>query len=155
MGRERINKLSEFLYNRFRPPKTVSDFIDIIQRQSIDVDWGVEAGAHQGTDSIEFLSDKSIRKLFLFEPNSDCLEVCRKNLKPFPRESYELFPMGLSAKRSIGVFYLPTIDMGGMKRHLAGSSSLYSSWAKSDGSTFQAELIPLDECFYNEGKAFF
>jgi len=56
------------------------DLLNYIIRNDLDISWIIEAGCHDGTDTLRFLSHQRVRRIFAFEPDPVSFELASKNL---------------------------------------------------------------------------
>ena len=54
--------------------------VSYIQNQDLDIDWLIEAGCHDGSDTQVFLSDQRFKHIFAFEPDPVAFEAAKTNL---------------------------------------------------------------------------
>jgi FkbM family methyltransferase len=57
--------------------------LEYIQSRNIDVEFLIEAGCHDGTDTLKFVSDRRFKKIYAFEPDSEAFELARLRLANF------------------------------------------------------------------------
>jgi FkbM family methyltransferase len=60
-----MKKFRFVIYDFFRAP----NIIDFISKHKISINWVVEAGCHDGSDTIKFLKVPSVRRIYAFEPD--------------------------------------------------------------------------------------
>jgi len=142
-----MGKIGEIIYGRFKPPITVNQVFSLCSKFDIDVEFTIEAGSHHGTDTVFFLENKNINRIFCFEPNPNSRKIFTQNLKTFPTDKYILFDFGLSDREEAGFLFSPTIDLGSESVSSAGNSSLIRTWGKSNGSGHLIQLRTLDNLF--------
>jgi FkbM family methyltransferase len=71
-----MGKYLNKIYNLVSNP----DLLHYINGNDLDISWLIEAGCHDGTDTLRFLSDQRFRKIFAFEPDPVSFELASKNL---------------------------------------------------------------------------
>jgi FkbM family methyltransferase len=133
----------------------VAEVFSQINLLGLNIDFVIEAGSHHGTDTLELLANNSIKKIFCFEPNPNSRAIFLKILLHIPLNRYFLFNAGLSNENKKARLFLPRIDLGGFASHEAGTSSLSESWAHSDGSGFEIDLVRLDDLFSEDYEKYF
>jgi len=57
--------------------------ISYIQSKDLNTEYVIEAGCHDGSDTIKFLSGKRFKKIFAFEPDSVAFNLATKNLSGY------------------------------------------------------------------------
>jgi FkbM family methyltransferase len=60
-----VKKIRYIIYDFFKVP----NIIDFISTQNLKIEWVVEAGCHDGSDTIRFLEIPSVRRIYAFEPD--------------------------------------------------------------------------------------
>jgi FkbM family methyltransferase len=74
----------------------VPDIVGFILKNKIEVKWVIEAGCHDGSDTIRFLKIPSVLKIYAFEPDSvarqKALVNCSNNIES---GEVEIFPFAL------------------------------------------------------------
>lgn len=58
--------------------------IPYIQEKNLDVCWVIEAGCHDGTDTLKLLADSRFKKVYAFEPDPIAFELASFNLAAAP-----------------------------------------------------------------------
>jgi FkbM family methyltransferase len=139
--------ISEFLAKRFRPPTSVFELHKKINELEICVDFVIEAGAHEGTDTKSLLKIKGVKKIYCFEPNPNSFKILSSKMVEVKQQDYEIFNLGLFERNTKAKLFFPKIDLGGMNEKNAGTSSLLKNWAKSDGEFVEVDLVSLDSFF--------
>ena len=71
-----MGKQLDRFYSAFMNPGLIS----YIQKQDLDIQWIIEAGCHDGSDTKKFLSDHRFRRIFAFEPDPVAFEAATANL---------------------------------------------------------------------------
>jgi FkbM family methyltransferase len=56
------------------------DLLNYIIRNDLDISWIIEAGCHDGTDTLRFLSHHRVKRIFAFEPDPVSFKLASKNL---------------------------------------------------------------------------
>lgn len=59
----------------------IPDLFKMIAKRKIHIEWVVEAGCHDGSDTIKFVSLPKIRKIYAFEPDSVARQAAESNCK--------------------------------------------------------------------------
>jgi FkbM family methyltransferase len=120
-------------------------FFEIITSLSIDVSWGIEAGCHDGSDSLLMLEKINLKKLYAFEPDSAAREKAEALLFPKYTGVVELSPKGLSSSAGPA-----TLEDNGAP---GGGQSQVVRMPKADSPKKQVQLIRLDDvsAFLNSG----
>lgn len=72
------------------------DVIKIAKRRSIDIDWILEAGCHNGSDTVVLSNYLQPDRYLAFEPDEIARVKALKLLKAHGIDSIELYPFGLS-----------------------------------------------------------
>jgi FkbM family methyltransferase len=150
-----MGRAAEFLHYRIQPPLKTDGLFSLLREVGIEVDFVIEAGSHHGTDSLDLLAQKSVQKIFCFEPNPHCVAIFKDNFYSVPEENYFFFDLGLSNVNKKAKLFIPQIDLGGFSNAEAGTASLNENWARSDGSSFEIELVGLDEFFSKDYEKYF
>jgi FkbM family methyltransferase len=83
----------EKLYARVAGPS----LFEIIPAYSIEVSWGIEAGCHDGSDSLLMIEKLGLEKLYAFEPDAEARAKAETLLFPKYTDVVELSPKGLSS----------------------------------------------------------
>ncbi len=73
------------------------DLREISERFALNVNWIVEAGCHDGADTLELLKQFPKAKIFAFEPDPKSRAVAESRFQAVTTEKIELFPFGLSS----------------------------------------------------------
>ena len=60
-----VGRLLEKIYARYANPGLLS----IAKKRCLPFDWVIEAGCHDGTDTLKFLSLEQVKMVFAFEPD--------------------------------------------------------------------------------------
>lgn len=142
-----MGKIGAIIYQKFKPPISVNQVFQVCNSLGFDIQFVIEAGSHHGTDTVQFLEDKNIKKIFCFEPNAESRTIFKENVKKYPVDKYVLYNFGLSSFDKDGFLYSPTIDLGSERIESAGNSSLSKTWGKSDGNGHTVSLKKLDTVF--------
>ena len=71
-----MGKCLDEIYNLFSNP----GFLNYINSNHLDTSWLIEAGCHDGTDTLKFLADQRFRRIFAFEPDPESFELASQNL---------------------------------------------------------------------------
>ena len=74
------------------------DVIQIAKSRSIDIDWILEAGCHDGSDTVTLESYFKPNRYLAFEPDETARVKAMKLLKTKELNHIELYPFGLSNK---------------------------------------------------------
>jgi FkbM family methyltransferase len=146
--------IGRYLQKRYSPPNSVPTLFELSQHLGIYFDFVIEAGSHDGTDSLELLKLPNVKKIFCFEPNPKVRDIFKENFKNVPENRYGLFEYGLFDESKITQLFLPRIDLNGAGNQYAGTSSLLVNWAKSDGTGFEVELIKLDQLIFDQSEIY-
>ena len=72
------------------------DVIEIAKRRSIDIDWILEAGCHDGSDSIELFKNLKPKRYLAFEPDEVARAKASRLFAEKRIKEIELYPLGLS-----------------------------------------------------------
>jgi FkbM family methyltransferase len=73
-----------------------SDFLSNVKDLGIDIEFVVEAGCHDGSDTLKILNELKPLNLFAFEPDSSAFELAALVLKNQSRSNIYLYPYALS-----------------------------------------------------------
>ena len=79
---------------------SATDLRAIANRHSIEIGWIVEAGCHDGTDTLILLQEFPNSKIVAFEPDPISRSKADERFKTLPKEQVELHPFGLSNEES-------------------------------------------------------
>jgi FkbM family methyltransferase len=150
-----MGRAAEFLHKRFQPPLKAEGLFSLLQEIGIEINFVIEAGSHHGTDSLDLLAQKSVRRIFCFEPNPHSVTIFKENFYSISRDRYFLFNFGLANVSKKARLFIPQIDLGGFSNNEAGTSSLNENWARSDGSSFEIDLVALDEFLSKDYEKYF
>jgi FkbM family methyltransferase len=71
------------LLNRIYASVSNPGLIPYIQSRDLNTEYVIEAGCHDGSDTIKFLSDKRFKKIFAFEPDPVAFNLATKNLSGY------------------------------------------------------------------------
>jgi FkbM family methyltransferase len=66
-------------YSAFMNP----GLLTYIQKKDLDIQWIIEAGCHDGSDTLQFLTDRRFKRVFAFEPDPVAFEAATANLVNF------------------------------------------------------------------------
>lgn len=141
--------VATLLLNSFRPPVSVTEVMTKLDSLNLGIDFVVEAGAHHGTDTLQFLKNKDISKIFCFEPNPNSALIFQENLSQISPSRFSFHSVGLFDEEKTATLFFPKMDLGGFEHKEAGTSSLMRSWAKSDGTGNEIKLVVLDTFISN------
>ena len=77
------------------------DVVQITKRHKIDVTWILEAGCHDGSDSIELFEQLKPTRYLAFEPDKVARLKAQKLFKMNQLSDIELYPVGLSNENTV------------------------------------------------------
>ena len=66
--------------NKFYGLVSNPGLLHYVSSNDLDISWLIEAGCHDGTDTLRFLSDQRFKKIFAFEPDPVSFELASQNL---------------------------------------------------------------------------
>lgn len=72
------------------------DFVKIYRRHRLSCNWSVEAGCHDGSDTLLMINSLNLEKVFAFEPDDLARAKAQTLLEPFLEKIVSLSPLGLS-----------------------------------------------------------
>lgn len=72
------------------------DLREISERFGLKVDWIIEAGCHDGTDTLELIKHFPKARIYAFEPDPKSRAIAESRFQTFATKRIELFPFGLS-----------------------------------------------------------
>ena len=55
--------------------------LSIVEKRNLVIDWVIEAGCHDGTDTLKFLEIPSVKKIYAFEPDEVAAEKAKEKFK--------------------------------------------------------------------------
>jgi FkbM family methyltransferase len=111
------------------------DVVQIAKRHKIDVTWILEAGCHDGSDSIELFEQLKPTRYLAFEPDKVARLKAEKSFKVNQLSAIELYPVGLSNENSVKFLKYEAEGEGSGSTHF------------SDKGTDQVKICRFDECF--------
>ena len=126
--------VAKLLLNSFRPPVSVTEVMTKLDSLNLRIDFVVEAGAHHGTDTLQFLKNKDISKIFCFEPNPNSALIFQENLSQISPSRYSFHSVGLFDEEKTATLFFPTMVLGGFEHNKAWPSSRMRSWANPAGT---------------------
>lgn len=107
-------RLKLSIYRVFSAPVTVSDLITELGHNSKSIQWVIEAGCHDGSDTQELLVLPNLVKIFAFEPDPFAFNSAEKRFKILSDPRIELYPIALMDKASnFEIFFGENIPGGG------------------------------------------
>ena len=72
------------------------DVVDIAKKRGIKIDWVLEAGCHDGSDSVSLYESFNPERYLAFEPDETARTRAERAFKLSKIETIELYPYGLS-----------------------------------------------------------
>jgi hypothetical protein len=78
-----MGKIGEYLYKEYRPMGSPNEILKFLEPFYSEKFILIEAGAHNGKDSYQFLSSDKISFAFLFEPDSVARDQLISITRPF------------------------------------------------------------------------
>lgn len=128
--------LKTLIYNKLGNP----NLFEIVKKHKLNFNFCIEAGCHDGSDSLIILEELKPKKYYAFEPDQEAYVKAAYKLEKFGGKrrffdtEIEIFNKGLSAKS--GIWYLqPTTNPGD------GNSVLVS---KENIGAYPVEVTSLD-----------
>ena len=109
------------------------DLLKIAEKYSIQVSWIIEAGCHDGSDTVEMAKRFPNAQVYAFEPDPKSREKAELRFKTDQGNTIELFPYGLSDRKCSKFLSYVNSEKGN------GTSSI------SMYGTDSVELIRLDD----------
>lgn len=82
------------IYQRFRNP----GIFNVVAKFNLKVTWVVEAGCHDGKDTLKFAEQSFIKKIYAFEPDIAARSIAERRLNKFMPAKVKLFPYALMEK---------------------------------------------------------
>ena len=73
-----------------------ADFLRVYARHHLSCSWSIEAGCHDGTDTLQMIQTLGLEQVFAFEPDVIAREKAKKLLEPFLGTVVTLSHFGLS-----------------------------------------------------------
>jgi FkbM family methyltransferase len=135
---------SKLLIKRFTPPVSVINLGETLTALKLKIDFVIEAGAHEGSDTLLLSNLNGVKKVYCFEPNPFSFNILQSKISRQSEKNIEISNLGLFDKNMKANLFFPKIDLGGFQEKQAGTSSLLKNWAKSDGEFIEVELVSLD-----------
>lgn len=129
----------------FSPPKSVEEIQERLTDLGITIEFVIEAGAHDGSDSIKLVNLSKVSRIFCFEPNPYTYKILENRLREFKEPEHFVYQLGLFESNLESELFFPKIDLGGNGEKLAGTTSLSKSWGKSSGQSTPIKLVALDD----------
>lgn len=87
-----VEKIKNLYYAAFGN----TNVIEIAKDRDIEIDWILEAGCHDGTDTVELARAFEPNRYLAFEPDPAAREEASKRFKLEKLKDIELYPVGLS-----------------------------------------------------------
>jgi FkbM family methyltransferase len=122
-------KLLEWYYRKCG----AGDLYKISERYSFEVSWIIEAGCHDGMDTLELIKHFSAAQVYAFEPDPKAREKAESRFKEIRSNTIQLFPYGLSDQQDSQFLNYVNDEKG------TGTTSISTKGSES------VELIALDE----------
>lgn len=119
------------IYRKFASP----GLFEVAEKYQLEYSWVIEAGCHDGSDTLRFLNKPNIRKVYAFEPDVVAANVAKEKFKG---ESERVLLRTIALYDRIGFIHLssPTGKFG-------DGTTLISEFVEGDSSVLnQGELIP-------------
>ena len=82
--------------NRHLPFFGGNEFLKVYRRHGLSCSWSVEAGCHDGSDTLAMINSLNLEKVFAFEPDDIARAKAHTLLEPFLGKVVFLSPLGLS-----------------------------------------------------------
>ncbi|MCX6451206.1 MAG: FkbM family methyltransferase [Actinobacteria bacterium] len=95
-----MGKYLNNFYSRF----SANNFLEYIKLDEGKINWVIEAGCHDGNDTLEFVKFSNVKVIYAFEPDPIAREIAMKTLEPYLTNLVKLYPYALS--NSEGEIYL-------------------------------------------------
>lgn len=118
--------LTSAIYRHFESPHSVKDLFALIDRLKIEISWVIEAGCHNGSDTLEMIQVHGIEKIYAFEPDPTARNVAEMVLAEYLGNRVVLSPFALMDKSGlVGIDYLGTPGSGSTQiRHHSSEEEL-------------------------------
>ena len=133
-----MGKIGSWLYSSWGPTEKSADFISLVENLGFSPSFIIEAGVHDGSDSLKFLQMKEVINLIGFEPDTFAREIALKKLanetkKVIVREE------GLSDSNSeVELFFSKNLGVASGSSTIVNGSSL-------NGDSIKIKLTALDD----------
>ena len=72
------------------------NFPNVYRRHGLTCSWSVEAGCHDGTDTLKMINAFNLKRVFAFEPDDAARAKAQILLEPYLGKVVSLSPLGLS-----------------------------------------------------------
>lgn len=116
------------------------DVVEMITRRKINIDWIIEAGCHDGSDSLVLLNNFPSAELYAFEPDPFARDKASQKYSESGRKNIHLSAFGLSDHNT-----------SRFMRFIDGVGGSGSSEVDSHGDV-PVELVVLDDIFRPQAK---
>jgi len=77
-----VGKILDALYARYANPGVLG----IIKARNLTIDFAIEAGCHDGTDTLRILELPGLNHIYAFEPDPVAAEIASARIKRFPNK---------------------------------------------------------------------
>jgi len=115
----------------------VPQLVDFISQAKVPIKFVVEAGCHDGTDTLKFLESMGIQKVYAFEPDPIARVEAQKNLEVFLNSKVFLSASALSNRNRPGEIIFGDVEGNGTSQVLE---------SKSDNSmAIKIDMVCLDD----------
>ncbi len=95
------------IYRYFESPHSVKDLFALIDQLKIEISWVIEAGCHNGSDTLEMIEMYGMEKIYAFEPDPSARFEAEMVLAEYLGSRVELSPFALMDKSGlVGIDYL-------------------------------------------------
>jgi FkbM family methyltransferase len=132
--------LKNFVYEMHRSPQTPHELAQAAKRLKLDIAYVVEAGCHDGSDSIQWVGELGVFRLLAIEPDPVAHKLAEQRLSEYLKtQRIQLINTALS--ENAGILELSYIGKAG-----SGSTQVRTPSQKSN-SNVTTSCYPLDD-FY-------
>ncbi len=102
-----MGKVLDKFYARYGNPGVLS----IIQNRGMTIDWAIEAGCHDGTDTLRIAGLPGMKAIFAFEPDSVAADIAQAKFDGIPNK-IKFVRSALWSKPGTVEMYSPTGNPG-------------------------------------------
>jgi len=92
--------MSMQILDRYYRAMGTADLKSVSQKHSIAINWIIEAGCHDGSDTVELIRDFPKSNIFAFEPDPISRAIAEEKYLKLGNSGLELYPFGLSDENS-------------------------------------------------------
>ena len=133
------------LLNKYYQYSIGPDILAIVEKLNLKLDFVVEAGCHDGTDTERFLKQLKGTKIYAFEPDSKARLIAEQKLKRFIPKHVSISPYALSDYSGKAFLIFEGVSTDGTQAG-SGSTRIAKKGKKVIQTRILDEILPSQLC---------